>query len=383
MRTICRTSFLTLFLSIICAVSANAQAPAPSSMSNSFVVLMVTIIGFLALIIALLAYVLVNAASIKVENELKEKAANLGKTTLVLLIGAVLLVSTSAYAQSGEAASNISTTVSEATYYTLASVAVLELGIILTMLLMLRSVISVNKPATAADADAVVSKAPTVSWWDKINSFKPIQQEADIDLGHNYDGIRELDNRLPPWWLYGFYCCILFAVIYLWRFHVAESAPLSKEEYEIAVADAEVAKAAYLEKSANNVDENTVKLLTDEASLAPARKIFETTCAACHNKNGSGSVGPNLTDDYWLHGGSIQDVFKTLKYGWPEKGMKSWKDDYSPMQLAQLASFVKSLRGTNPPSPKAPQGVLYQEAGVKPDSAAAPKKDSTVVTSTK
>jgi cytochrome c oxidase cbb3-type subunit 3 len=144
---------------------------------------------------------------------------------------------------------------------------------------------------------------------------------------------------------------------------------LSKEEYEIAMNDAAIEKEAYLKKAANKVDENTVVYLKDAASLEAGKKIFTTTCMACHTADGGGAVGPNLTDDYWLHGGSIKDIFKTIKYGWPEKGMKSWKDDYSPVQIAQLASFVKSLHGTKPAKPKEPQGVLYEEKAAAPAAA--------------
>jgi cytochrome c oxidase cbb3-type subunit 3 len=108
------------------------------------------------------------------------------------------------------------------------------------------------------------------------------------------------------------------------------------------------------------VDENSVKLLTAADDLAAGKTVFLTTCFACHGRSGEGGVGPNLTDEYWLHGGSIQEVFKTIKYGWPDKGMKSWKDDYSPVQIAQIASFVKSLAGTNPANAKPPQGTLFK-----------------------
>ena len=195
-----------------------------------------------------------------------------------------------------------------------------------------------------------------VTLWDKMNSFRPVEQEAQIDMGHEYDGIRELDNRLPPWWLYGFYICIIFAVIYLWRFHVSHSAPLAQEELQIAMQEAEIQKENYLKKSANNVDENNVTLLSDASAIAGGKAVYVQNCAACHGKDGEGVVGPNLTDDYWLHGGSVKDVFKTIKYGWPEKGMKSWKDDLSPIQVAQVAGFIKSLRGTKPPNAKEKQG---------------------------
>lgn len=185
---------------------------------------------------------------------------------------------------------------------------------------------------------------------------------------HDYDGIKELDNDLPPWWKYGFYLTIVVGAVYLFNFHVAKTGDLQEIEYKKDVEQAEAAKAAYMASAANNVDETSVKLLTDPADIAAGKNIFEGTCATCHLKLGEGSVGPNLTDDYWLHGGSIQDIFKTIKYGYPDKGMKSWKDDYSPLQIAQLASFIKSIRGTNPPNAKAPQGELYTEKAMVPDS---------------
>jgi cytochrome c oxidase cbb3-type subunit 3 len=200
-----------------------------------------------------------------------------------------------------------------------------------------------------------------------------MEQEANIDLGHNYDGIRELDNRLPPWWLYGFYVTIIIGAIYLWRYHVSETAPLSKQEFEIAMKKADEEKAAYLAKAANNVDENTVALMKEPAALDAGKTAFVQMCAACHGKAGEGGVGPNLTDDYWIHGGSIKDVFKTIKYGWPEKGMKAWQEDFSPVQIAQIASYIKSLHGTNPPNGKEKQGELYKEDG------AAPATDSSAV----
>ena len=205
-----------------------------------------------------------------------------------------------------------------------------------------------------------------------MNRFRPIEEEADLELHHDYDGIRELDNRLPPWWLYGFYITIIFAGVYLWRYHVAYSAPSSTEEFQIAMKEAEVEKAAYLKKSANNVDENTVKFSSDPAILESGKKIFLTSCAACHGTEGQGTVGPNLTDEYWLHGGSVSSVFKSIKYGWPEKGMKSWKDDFSPVQISQLTSFIQSLQGSKPANSKEPQGTIDNGPSSAVDSTAKP-----------
>lgn len=325
------------------------------STDNPFVIFMLIIIVILGIAITLLANVVLSAAQFRAmepekgpEADESAAAAKEGvpaKPPVLAGVGAAMTVP----AVNG---------ISDTAFYLLVSVVALEVFVIMALLYNLRLIIG-RKRAAALGAGVrtpVVAK-PKVSWWDRLNSFRPIAQEADLDLGHDYDGIRELDNRLPPWWLYGFYCTILFAGVYLWRYHISHTAPLPAEEYRIAVRNAEVRKAEFLKNAANNVDENTVKLLTAPADLAAGKTVFETTCFACHGKNGEGGVGPNLTDEYWLHGGTISDVFKTIKYGWPEKGMKSWKDDYSPSQIAQIASYVESLAGTHPDNPKAPQGV--------------------------
>ena len=381
MRNIFKKIMLPIALVLTSTASLWAQGPkAPSSLSNPFVLILSLVIVALAIIIAFLAKLVINSAFIKLNKD-KKSLSGSGLASVITIVG--LLSSFSLFAQdkaaadsTAKGAASLSSSlngVSETAFYLLGSVVFLEVLIIVILLFVLRAFLLVEKKAVVYATTNTVAPESKLNWWDNLNRFKPIHEEADIDLGHDYDGIRELDNKLPPWWLYGFYCCILFACIYLWRSQVSHTAPSSKEEYEMSVAKADAEKAAYLEKSANNVDENTVKLLTDEANLAPARKTFQTVCAACHLPNGAGNVGPNLTDDYWLHGGSIKDVFKTIKYGWPDKGMKSWKDDFSPIQIAQLASYVKSLHGTNPPNGKAPQGTLYKEEG----SNEAAKVDST------
>lgn len=206
-----------------------------------------------------------------------------------------------------------------------------------------------------------------------------IEEEGSIMLDHDYDGIRELDNNLPPWWKYGFYFTIVFACIYLINFHILGTGDLQGKEYEKEMARAKAEVEEFMKNSANNVDESTVKVLTDPTELATGKDLFISNCAACHGKLGEGSVGPNLTDAYWLHGGSIQDIFKSIKYGWVEKGMKSWKEDLSPVQIAQVSSFIKSLAGTNPPNPKAPQGDLFSEGTAAPADSLSLAKDSLTV----
>lgn len=238
------------------------------------------------------------------------------------------------------------------------------------------------KGNTAYAASGSAQKSWFQTFWDKINSFRPLEEEGKIDTGHSYDGIRELDNITPPWFTTSFLLTIVFAGIYLYRYHVAKSAPLMIEEYKIEMADAEKEKVKNLAKQGNLVDENTVKMLS-AADIEAGKGIFVNKCAPCHAATGGsmpGGVGPNLTDDYWIHGGSLKDVFKSVKYGWPEKGMISWKDQLSANQIAQVSSFIKSIHGSNPPGAKEPQGEKYDESK---DAAAttteAPKTDSVTV----
>lgn len=225
---------------------------------------------------------------------------------------------------------------------------------VFTLLFQLKTFLAKEKVAVVVAEEITPKESAFLRFWTKINSFKP--EGEVVDMGHNYDGIRELDNKLPRWWVYGFFACILFAFVYIYRFHVSHSAPLSIQEYDIAVAQAEIEKEEYLKTAANKVDENTVTLLTDATTLAEGKKLFGANCAACHGAEAQGTVGPNLTDDFWLHNGGVKDVFKTIKYGVQEKGMKAWKDDFSPVQIAALASYIKSLHGTKPAGAKEPQG---------------------------
>ncbi|MBK9109774.1 MAG: c-type cytochrome [Saprospiraceae bacterium] len=232
------------------------------------------------------------------------------------------------------------------------------------------------KQFTGLNTYKSVEQKATPSWWDRINAFKPIEQESNIDTGHNYDGIRELDNVTPPWFIAGFVGTIIFAGIYMYRYHVAYSAPLMIEEFKIAMDEAAIEKLEFLKTQSNLVDENSVTLLP-AGQFDEGKSIFKTACAVCHGELGQGTVGPNMTDDYWIHGGSVKQIFTVIKYGVIEKGMKPWKDDYSANQIAQLTSYIKSLRGTNPPGGKEPQGDLYKEEAVSAVKDSITVKDST------
>lgn len=208
----------------------------------------------------------------------------------------------------------------------------------------------------AKEADLIIQKVHKQTVWQKILSLRPMAEEKDLLIMHDYDDIQELDNPIPAWFNWLFYGSVIFAFIYLLNYHVFNLGKLQDEEYAIEMKEAEVAKEAYLAKSGNVIDENNVKLDAGEGVLSAGKAVFAQNCVACHGQNAEGIVGPNLTDEYWLHGGKINDIFKVIKYGVPEKGMISWEKQLTPKQISDVANYIESLKGTNPANPKAPQG---------------------------
>lgn len=204
--------------------------------------------------------------------------------------------------------------------------------------------------------------------WEKLLSLKPLSAEKDIDLGHDYDGIRELNNPIPPWFNVLFYGTVIFGVFYIIIYHVMGIAPLQGKEYEKELADAAIQNEAYLAKVGNLIDENSVVYLSDKDGIAKGATVFqENNCKACHGEVGQGTPSaPNLTDAYWLHGGSIKDIFKTIKYGVPGKGMVAWQTRIKPTEMQQLASYILSLQGSNPPGAMPPAGEMDKTNSAAP-----------------
>lgn len=197
--------------------------------------------------------------------------------------------------------------------------------------------------------------------YNKLAGGKPIEEEGEIVLDHNYDGIRELDNKLPPWWLYGFYITIFFAVIYMVRYHIFDGVKQDKE-FLIEMEEARIAVEEYKKTAKGLVDVNTVELLADAADLKAGKVIFNENCVACHKADGGGGIGPNLTDEYWILGGGIKNVFNTISEGGRDgKGMVSWKNDLSPLEMAQVASYLLTFQGTTPAEPKEAEGELWKD----------------------
>lgn len=227
--------------------------------------------------------------------------------------------------------------------------------------------------------------------WDKISqkswNLVPLEKEQDIDLGHDFDGIRELDNSLPPWWLWLFYITIIWSVAYLYYYHVSDTSLNQEQEYIAAMELGEAEKAKYLSLQADAVDEKTVTALTDDKAVSEGKEIYVANCLVCHGEKGEGLVGPNFTDKYWIHGGSINNIFSVIKYGVPEKGMISWKSQLQPAAMQKVASYILAFQGTNPPNQKEAQGTLFNSEVTAVDSNAVgaiiSNPDSTVNTAVK
>lgn len=218
------------------------------------------------------------------------------------------------------------------------------------------------KAKTSAEGQALAQREPVDLWKKiraKLTAAVPVARESEIDLGHSFDGIRELDNKLPPWWLYGFYFTIVLSFVYMYIYHI-DGDWSSDQEYKIEMAEAQKVKDAYLAKVANMVNEETVASLTAAQDISEGKSIYMANCVACHGAAGQGGIGPNLTDPYWLHGGGIKNVFKSVKYGIPEKGMIPWQDALKPLEIQQVSSFIMSMEGTNPPDGKDPQGDIWE-----------------------
>lgn len=182
--------------------------------------------------------------------------------------------------------------------------------------------------------------------------------EDKIIEGHSYDGIKEYDNPLPPWWVYLFIGSIIWSVGYMYYYHVSDWGPSSHEEYVQEMTPTDEELVAQQSGIWNNFDFTVIK---EESALESGKQIFEQNCASCHRNDGGGGIGPNLTDNYWIHGGAFEAITQVIIDGVPEKGMVSWKPLLTPDGILQVASYIEvKLQGTTPPNGKAPQGDLYE-----------------------
>ena len=244
--------------------------------------------------------------------------------------------------------------------------------VILAQLNILRGMVKTISGREEVEAEAMEEPSFADAILQKLTRTVDVKEEKDILMDHEYDGIRELDNVLPPWWLWLFYGTIIWGLIYVVNVHITGVLPHQADEYQQEMAQAKADIAAYQAQFSDLVDENTVTAMTSEGDLASGKKIFLELCKACHGAAGEGGVGPNMTDEYWIHGGGIKDLSRTVKYGVPEKGIISWATQLKPAEIQAVSSYILTLKGTNPPGAKEPQGEIWKEAD---DATAPPVED--------
>jgi len=346
-------SVLLMLCLISFAAAAQTKAKASSTAANGYDSLRYALISvsiLLLFVIGGLANVTGITARLFVHKQQKQEEAASNKPVLPLLLLALLLPALS-MAQDKQAAVAISgSSLPEDIWFYFIAIAV-ELLVVFALVRIIYTFTKIKKE--------VVAKAPAkLTVFQKIIKPQAPEEEARLDLNHNYDGIRELDNNIPGWWKIAFLATFIFGIVYMYRLYGSETMPKQLQELAMANEAADLRKLEYLKEAANNVDENNVKMLGAD-DIAAGRELFTKNCVACHGDRAQGGVGPNLTDDHWLHKGSIHDIFYSIKYGWQEKGMKSWKEDFSPQQIAQLASFIRTVSNTNVEGGKEAQGELY------------------------
>ena len=366
------------FITAQSAIAQTAQSGMPSKSNNYIEYLILGVAVLLIFVIWLLSSVLILLSKKVVELSKQNKVVTILLTIIAAGFSQPSIAQNNATIATDSTTQAIGSTVyygglSSVSFWTLSTVMALELFVIFIMLIFIHNMwrIIYPRPIQVVQKAAFKNSWVASTWANLDKKFftkaAPIEKEADIMLDHDYDGIKELDNALPPWWKYGFYITIFVAIFYILKFEVWHTGMNPTEEYNTEMAEAKLETDQYLASMKENVDENSVVML-DAAGIQTGKTLFTKTCVACHSQTGGGGVGPNLTDNYTIHGARIQDIFKTIKYGYPDKGMQSWQSNFSPVEMQQLSSYIKSLSNTNVPNGKAPQGDLIIEEAAMSDS---------------
>lgn len=351
-----------IFLPIIFpAVAQQAStSPAPEEESNLLIILLTIVAIVLAAVIWGMGQVLLSVSKLALDKYKNEK-----KLLGVLFIVGLSLLSQTTIAQTADNASTIPTAnyggLTSSAFYAFVSVIAIEVAAIFFLAFSIRRVFQELLP----QKEVVESSSKFSEWWSSLDKkfftkAVAVEKEADILIDHDYDGIQELDNSLPPWWKYGFYITILVAFFYLGYYHAFGIGKNPTEEYLAEMQKAQYEKEIYEANNKDKVDETNIPM-ADAVGLAEGKEIYSNKCWPCHGKAGEGGAGPNLTDDYWLHKGSLNDIYHSIKIGYPDKGMQSWAKEFTPKQISLIASYVKTMHGTNPPGARPPQGDLFTD----------------------
>jgi cytochrome c oxidase cbb3-type subunit 3 len=347
-------------VTILSMAETTAKAPSSSSSFDADTMLVVCI-GLLAIVIISLANTLLFAMKFYKERTKLKKNSSANTMKAVMMIGFTLM-GFLAMAETPNLISNtvVNETGTSAFRMILYIIVGLEMIVVFLFTAMIKFFMKWEMALAVQAKSKPLFNINYKKIWEKMNRFKPLEEEASIDTGHSYDGIHELNNITPPWFKFGFIISILAAGVYLYHYEVSKSGPSQEDEYKTEMAEAAAEHEVFIKAQKSNVDENTVVMLAADG-IAEGAGLYKASCVACHGTAGQGGVGPNLTDEYWLHGGGIKDVFKSIKYGWKDKGMQAWESNFSSEQMSQLTSFVKSLNGTKPVGGKEPQGEVYKE----------------------
>ena len=364
MRTIKSITFVIASLISLNAYSqttATAVKASNSLSANPLFIAMGVLTAVLLLVIVILSGVLRTAVKTRIREIMNSKGIKTLSVFLLLFASADMMAQETAARSSLYESAPIAG-MHPAGFYSLFVVMLLELFVILWLCLLILRII-VKKEAAAAEVVAETVKEPSFLnriVLQKLLGVTPVEQEKDLLMDHDYDGIKELDNDLPPWWKYGFYLTILSGVIYMISYHVTHTSKSSLEEYNEEMAQAEASVSAYRTKMALNVDESNAVFVTEPDKLENGKSIYLKNCSVCHGNEGQGLVGPNFADKHWIYGDKPGDMFKVVKNG-ANNGMKAWKDELSPVEMQNVIAYIHTFLGTNPPNPKEPQGVLVED----------------------
>ncbi|MGG9972573.1 cbb3-type cytochrome c oxidase N-terminal domain-containing protein [Ferruginibacter sp. SUN002] len=367
-------------LGIIVATGCMAQdAATTTKVADSGSNLLVTLLVITAIILAFVIWGM-GQTLIALIKQLTEKNKNASKVLSIVLLVVFSFSTQISFAQTAAAVEEAKAVpnyggLTAHEYYSFVAVIGIEIAAVLFLAFFIRRILVELFP----EKQKTVTQSSKIKvWWAALDrklftKAIPVEKEADVMLDHDYDGIRELDNALPPWWKYGFYITVVVGFIYMFNFHFGGSGKNPTQEYAAEMEQARIEKEIYEAGNKDKIDEANVPM-ADATGLQKGKEIFSADCWACHGKAGEGGAGPNLTDDYWLHKGSLNNIYQSIKNGYPDKGMQSWTVKFNPKEISYLASYIKTLHGTNPANPKPPQGDLYIDNAS--DSNSIVKKDS-------